>query len=163
MSKIKPCFWFNKQAPEAAEFYKSVLPDTRIEAREDAAGDFPDGHKGDPLLIEMTLVGMPVTFLNAGPHFTFNEAISFQLFCDDQAEVDRYWEALCANPESAQCGWTKDRFGLSWQIIPRRYVELMKGSDGLAQERIMKAMLRMKKLDIVELEKAAATSDSIST
>ena len=98
----------------------------------------------------------PFTLLNGGPHFRFNEAISFQIVCQDQAEVDRYWEALSAHPEAEQCGWVKDRYGLSWQIVPVRYMEIMRHAEPSTAERVMKAMLEMKKLDVAELEKAAA-------
>lgn len=151
---MKPCLWFNKNAHEAAEFYASVLPNTRIHNQEAAAADFPDGKRGDLLILELTLVGIEVTFLNAGPHFTFNESISFQLFCDDQAELDSFYEALSAHPENEQCGWVKDKFGLSWQLIPRRYVEIMKEAEPAARERVMKAMLGMKRLNLAALEAA---------
>ncbi len=155
MTELIPCLWFDGQAEEAARFYASILPDTRIESVSRASADFPSGKKGDPLEVQFTLVGKPVTGLNGGPHFQFNEAISFQLICDDQAEVDRYWEALSAHPENEQCGWVKDRFGLSWQIIPRRLNELLRDKDPARAERAMKAMLKMKKLMIAELEAAA--------
>ena len=155
MEKLVPCLWFDKQAEEAAEFYASVLPDSHIKEIMKSPSDYPAGKKGDVLLVEMTLLGRPVTLLNGGPYFQFNEAVSFQVFCQDQAEVDRYWQALSAHPESEQCGWVKDRYGLSWQIIPQRYIDIMRSADPSTAERVMKAMLEMKKLDVAEIEKAA--------
>ena len=156
MTKIIPCLWFDKEAREAAEFYASVLPDTHIKESVGAAADYPSGSKGDELLVEMSIMGQAVTLLNGGPHFHHSEAFSFQIFCEDQAEVDRYWDALSAHPENEQCGWVKDKFGLSWQITPTRLVELLRSTDPATSERVMKAMLGMKKLDIAALEAAAA-------
>ena len=156
MEKFVPCLWFDKQAEEAAEFYASVLPDSEIKERMKSPADYPAGKKGDVLLVEMSLLGRPITLLNGGPHFRFNEAISFQILCQDQAEIDRYWKALSAHPEAEQCGWVKDRYGLSWQIVPVRYIEIMRRAEPSTAERVMKAMLEMKKLDVAELEKAAA-------
>lgn len=155
MSKIINCLWFDKQAEEAAEFYVSVLPDTRIIRKVQAPTDYPLGKRGDLLLVEMTIVGQPTTLLNGGPYFKLSEAFSLQLMCDDQAEVDRYFAALSAVPECEQCGWIKDKYGLSWQLIPTRYLEIMRNSDLDTQERVMKAMLEMKKLDLAAIEAAA--------
>lgn len=156
MEKIVPCLWFDREARQAAEFYASVLPDTHIKEVVGAASDYPAGSKGDELLVEMSIMGQPVTLLNGGPYFQHSEAFSFQIFCDDQAEVDRYWAALSAHPENEQCGWVKDQFGLSWQITPKRLVQLMRTTDSATAERVMKAMLQMKRLDIAALEAAAA-------
>jgi predicted 3-demethylubiquinone-9 3-methyltransferase (glyoxalase superfamily) len=154
MTQLIPCLWFDGQAEQAAEFYASVLPDTQVDKVHRAAADFPSGKKGDPLTVEFTLVGQPMVGLNGGPDFQFNEAISFQVMCDNQEDVDRYWKALSSVPENEQCGWCKDKFGLSWQIIPRRLTEMLSHPDRQAAERAMQAMLGMKKLRIAELETA---------
>lgn len=120
-----------------------------------AAADYPSGKKGDVLTIEFTLMGRPFTALNGGPYFKFNEAVSLQVPCKDQAEVDRYWKALSAVPASEQCGWVKDKYGLSWQVVPVRLYELLADPDRKKAGRVMEAMLEMKKLDIAALEKAA--------
>lgn len=156
MTELIPCLWFDGNAQEAAEYYASFLPNSHIDETHRAAADYPDGKKGDPLTVEFTLLGRKMTGLNGGPHFTFSEAISFQLICDDQDEVDRYWEKLSAHSGNEQCGWCKDKFGLSWQIIPRRLLELMASKDPGTAEKAMKAMLQMKKLDIAGLEAAVA-------
>ena len=156
MTNLGTCLWFNGEAEEAALFYASVLPDTRLDKVHRAAADYPGGKRGDPLTVQFTLLGQPVVGLNGGPYFKFTEAISFQLMCDTQEEVDRYWEALSAHPENEQCGWVKDKFGLSWQIIPRRLTELMGGEDRDKAERAMNSMLGMKKLIIADIEKAAS-------
>ncbi|HWP65872.1 MAG TPA: VOC family protein [Candidatus Limnocylindria bacterium] len=153
--KLAPCLWFDGQAEEAAKFYVSLLPNSRIDAVHRAPADFPGGKKGDVLTVEFTLAGRQYTGLNGGPHFKFNEAVSFQIYCDDQAEVDRLTAALSAVPEAEQCGWVKDRFGLSWQIVPRRLLELLADRDPGKAERAMQAMLSMKRIDIAAVERAA--------
>ena len=122
MSTITPCLWFDGKAEEAANFYISLLPDSRVDAVLRAPGDYPSGKAGDVLPVEFTLMGQPFTGLNGGPHFQFNEAISFQIPVDTQAEADRLADALSAVPEAEQCGWVKDRFGFSWQIVPRQLI-----------------------------------------
>ncbi|RZJ43246.1 MAG: VOC family protein, partial [Brevundimonas sp.] len=146
--KIIPCLWFDKQAEEAANFYVSLLPDSRIDEVQTAPGDYPNGKAGDVILVEFTLAGSRYTALNGGPEFKFNEAISFQIECEDQAEVDRLWDALSAVPESEQCGWVKDRYGLSWQIVPRILTELMSDGAPEVKQRVFNAMMEMKKLDV---------------
>ena len=153
--KVIPCLWFDKQAEEAVSFYVSLLPDSRIEAVIRSPGDYPSGKAGDVLLVEFTLAGNRYTALNGGPHFTFTEAISLQIDCEDQAEVDRLTEALSAVPEAEQCGWVKDRYGLSWQIVPRRLTELFSDGDPGQRQRVFAAMMQMQKLDIAALEAAA--------
>lgn len=155
MSKIAPCLWFDKQAEEAAAFYVSLLPDSRIDSIQRAPSDYPSGKAGDVLTVEFTLAGQKYTGLNGGPHFTFNEAVSFQIFTDDQTESDRLTEALSAVPEAEQCGWVKDRFGLSWQIVPRRLIDLMASADTAKAKRVMDAMMEMKRIDIAAIERAA--------
>ena len=153
--KIAPCLWFDGQAEEAAELYVSLLPDSRIDGVHRAPADYPSGKAGDVLTVTFTLAGRPFTALNGGPHFRFNEAVSFQIHCDDQAEVDRLTQALSADPAAEQCGWVKDRFGLSWQIVPRRLLELMEDPDPDRARRTMEAMLTMKRIDIAAVERAA--------
>ena len=154
--KVVPCLWFDKSAEEAARFYVSLLPDSTIDQVVHAPGDYPSGQRGDVLLVQFTLAGRPYTALNGGPHFRFNEAISLQVDCDDQAEVDRLWSALSAVPEAEQCGWIKDRYGLSWQIVPHRMTELLSSGDPDVSKRVFAAMMGMKKLDVAALERAAA-------
>jgi predicted 3-demethylubiquinone-9 3-methyltransferase (glyoxalase superfamily) len=156
--KIAPCHWFDGQAEQAATLYVSLLPDSRIDAIHRAPADFPGGKKGDVLTVEFTLAGRKFTGLNGGPHFTFNEAVSLQIYCDDQAEVDRLTQALSAVPEAEQCGWVKDAFGLSWQIVPKRLLELLTDRDPGKAQRAMQAMLSMKRIDIAAVERAAAMS-----
>ena len=153
---IAPCLWFDGQAEEAATFYASLLPDSHVDAVHRSPADFPSGKQGDVLTVEFTLAGRRFTGLNGGPHCTFNEAVSFQIYCDDQREVDRLTAALSAVPEAEQCGWVKDRFGLSWQIVPRRLLELLSDPDPARAQRAMEAMMSMKRIDIAAVERAAA-------
>jgi predicted 3-demethylubiquinone-9 3-methyltransferase (glyoxalase superfamily) len=118
MSSITPCLWFDGNAEEAANFYASVFPNSHVDAVHRSPSDYPAGKTGNVLLVEFTLMGQPFTALNAGPQFRLNEAISFQIPVDTQAEADRFTDALSAVPEAEQCGWVKDRFGVSWQIFP---------------------------------------------
>jgi len=155
MPTITPSLWFDKDAEEAATFYASIFPDSRVNNVNRAASDFPGGHKGDVLSVDWTLSGQPFIGINGGPEFTFNEAISLAIDCADQAEIDHYWDALTAGGgEPGPCGWLKDRFGVSWQVVPRRLNELLRSPDGEASERAMQAMLQMGKLDVAELEAA---------
>jgi predicted 3-demethylubiquinone-9 3-methyltransferase (glyoxalase superfamily) len=150
-----PCLWFDKQAEEAAEFYVSLLPDSRVDAVIRSPGDYPSGQEGDVLLVEFTLAGSRYTALNGGPMFKFNEAVSLQIDCEDQAEVDRLTNALSAVPEAEQCGWVKDRYGLSWQIVPYAMNRLLADPDEGVRKRVFNAMMQMKRLNIAELERAA--------
>lgn len=155
MPTIIPNLWFDGQAEEAARFWTSIFPDSRIDAVNRSPADFPNGRKGDVVTVDYTLSGQRFTGINGGPDFTFDEAVSFLIECDDQAELDRYWEALTADGgEPGPCGWLKDRFGVSWQVVPRRLQELMNADDADAAERAMQAMLGMGKLDVAELEAA---------
>jgi predicted 3-demethylubiquinone-9 3-methyltransferase (glyoxalase superfamily) len=157
MSKITPCLWFDGNAEEAAEFYVSLFPDSRIDHVNRAAADYPSGAEGAVIMVEFTLSGRRFQGLNGGPHFNFNEAVSFSISCEDQAEVDRLWEALTADGgQESQCGWLKDRFGLSWQVVPRQLPELLGSSDRAAAKRAMEAMMKMKKIDVEALRRAAA-------
>ena len=153
--KVIPCLWFDKQAEEAARFYVSLLPDSRIDAVIRSPGDYPSGQEGDVLLVEFTLSGSRYTGLNGGPMFKFNEAISLQIDCEDQAEVDRLTNALSAVPEAEQCGWVKDRYGLSWQIVPRAMTRFLSDPDEGVRKRTFAAMMDMKRLNVAELERAA--------
>jgi predicted 3-demethylubiquinone-9 3-methyltransferase (glyoxalase superfamily) len=155
MSKIAPCLWFDGQAEEAAKLYVSLLPDSRIDAVHRAPADYPSGKKGDALTVEFTLAGGKFVGLNGGPHFKFNEAVSFQIYCKDQKEVDRLSDALSAVPEAEQCGWVKDKFGLSWQIVPETLLRLMTDPDPAKAQRTMEAMMAMKRIDIAAIERAA--------
>ncbi len=157
MRPIAPCLWFNGQAEEAATFYTSIFPNSRITQVARASAETPSGPKGMVLTVDFEIDGQRFVGLNGGPDFTFSEAISFVVDCADQAEVDRYWEALTADGGSpGPCGWLKDRFGVSWQIVPTRLYELVNGPDQDGAERAMKAMLEMGKLDVAELERAYA-------
>jgi predicted 3-demethylubiquinone-9 3-methyltransferase (glyoxalase superfamily) len=153
--RIAPCLWFDGRAEEAATFYTSLLPDSRVDAVHRAPADYPSGKRGDVLTVEFTLAGRRFIGLNGGPHFRFNEAVSFQIYCDDQREVDRLTAALSAVPEAEQCSWVKDRFGLSWQIVPKRMLELLADPDAGRARRAMEAMMTMKRIDIAAVERAA--------
>jgi predicted 3-demethylubiquinone-9 3-methyltransferase (glyoxalase superfamily) len=155
VSGITPCLWFDGNAEEAATFYTSVFPDSHIDAVHCAPSDYPSGKAGDVLLVEFTLMGQPFTGLNGGPQFKFNEAISFQIPVEAQAEADRLFDALSAVPEAEQCGWLKDRFGVSWQIVPRQLIRLIGGADRARARRAFDAMMQMKRIDIAAVERAA--------
>ena len=135
MRTITPCLWFDHDAEQAAERYTSLFPDSRIDRVSRAPADFPSGQEGDVLTVDFTLMGRPFQGLNGGPELQFTEAVSFVVECDDQAEVDRYWEALLEGGQESQCGWLKDRFGLSWQIVPKRLQELLDGPDPAGAKR----------------------------
>jgi len=157
--RISPCLWFDKQAEEAANFYVSVFDRSRITkiARYGTEGrEIHGGTPGSVLTVEFELEGQPFTALNGGPQFRFNEAVSLQVFCETQAEIDRFWIALSEGgpKEAQQCGWLKDRFGLSWQIVPAVLPALMADADTVKAGRVMRALLQMKKLDIAALRKA---------
>ena len=157
MDKISPCLWFDGVAEEAATFYVSLFPDSRIDSVNRAPGDSPSGKRGGVLTVDFTLAGNSYIGLNGGADFGFNEAISLSIDCDDQAEVDRYWDALIADGgEPGVCGWLKDRYGLSWQVTPRRLTEMGKSPDHEAAARAFEAMLKMTKIDVAELERAYA-------
>ncbi|HEX5510910.1 MAG TPA: VOC family protein [Actinomycetales bacterium] len=155
MPKITPCLWFDTQAEDAANFYTSIFKNSRIidVSRYGEAGPRP---AGTVLTVVFELDGQRITALNGGPEFTFSEAVSFQVDCADQAEVDYFWERLGDGGEESMCGWLKDRFGFSWQIVPRRMMELLGDPDPARAQRAMAAMLQMRKLDVSELERAAA-------
>ena len=156
MGKPYPCLWFDGNAEEAAGFYVSLLPDSHVDKVWRSPAETPSGPAGMVLTVDFTLAGQRFQGLNGGPHFTFNEAVSFVIDCEDQAEVDRLWDELTANGgEPGPCGWLKDRFGLSWQIVPRRLEELLNDPDSERARRAMEAMLTMGKIDVAQLEHAA--------
>ena len=156
MSKITTCLWFDGQAEAAASFYASLFPNSKV----GKVTRFPEGTPGQPgtvMTVEFELDGVQFVGLNGGPEFKFTEAVSFQIDCKDQAEVDRYWNALLADGgEESVCGWLKDRFGLSWQVVPSVLPKLMGDPDRAKANRVTAAMMQMKKLDVAQLEAAAA-------
>jgi predicted 3-demethylubiquinone-9 3-methyltransferase (glyoxalase superfamily) len=155
MPKITPSLWFDGRAEEAATFYASIFPDSRIDAISRSPSDNPSTKAGDVLLVAFTVAGQPFVGINGGPQFPFTEAVSFQIDCADQAEVDRYWEALMeGGGEPGRCGWLKDRFGLSWQVVPREMGAYLGGPDAAGAARAMEAMLRMERLDVAKLREA---------
>lgn len=155
MTSIAPCLWYDGQAEQAASFYVSLLPDSRIDHVMRAPGDYPDGQQGDALLVEFTLDGHPFQALNGGPAFHFTEAVSLSVTLDGQAEVDRLWDALIADGGApGQCGWLKDRWGLSWQIVPKGLVEMFASPDTQAAGRAFAAMMTMTKLDLAKAQAA---------
>ena len=156
MTSIIPFLWFDHgQAEEAAKFYATVFPDSAIDSVERSPTDNPSMKEGEVMTVHFTLAGRPFIGLNGGPDFKFTEAVSFWIDCKDQAEVDHYWEILTADGgEPSMCGWLKDRFGLSWQVVPRGLMEMYDSPDREAAKRAMDAMLKMQKLDIAQLEAA---------
>jgi predicted 3-demethylubiquinone-9 3-methyltransferase (glyoxalase superfamily) len=149
------CLWFDTQGEEAAQFYTSVFPSSKLGevTRYGPAGPRPEG---TVMTASFEVMGQEFVALNGGPQFTFNEAVSFQILCDDQAEVDRYWDTLSEGGEPGPCGWLRDRFGLSWQVVPKALPRLLQETDAETSQRVMEAMMGMKKLVIDELEQAAA-------
>ena len=155
MPLITPCLWYDGNAREAAEFYASVFPDCEVTSAMPAPGDNPSTKAGEELMVTFTIAGQPFTALNGGPLFHFTEAVSFEIDCADQAEADRYWDALVAGGgEHSQCGWLKDRFGVSWQVIPRQIGDYLGGPDPEGRARAMAAMLQMTRLDVEGLRRA---------
>ena len=155
MPKITPCLWFDGQAEEAAKFYTSIFPNSRVDKVVLSAADNPSTRTGEVITVEYTLDGTPFIGLNGGPEFSFSEAISFDIDCKDQDEVDRYWDALIqGGGEYSECGWLKDRFGVSWQVVPRELNDMLESPDRDAAKRAMEAMLKMKKLDVEQLREA---------
>lgn len=154
LSKITPCLWFDTQAEDAANFYTGIFPNSRVVdvSHYGSAGPRPEGMV---MVVNFELEGQPFMALNGGPEFTFNEAISFQVNCDSQEEVDDYWDKLTDGGQEVACGWLKDRFGVAWQIVPTVLDELVRDPDPERSQRAMKAMLGMTKLDIAELQRAA--------
>ena len=155
MSKISPCLWFDGEAEQAAKFYVSLLPDSRIETVQKNPADGPAGKAGMVLVVEFTLAGQRFMALNGGMKMQYTHAVSFKIDCADQAEVDRLWDALLSDGGKAeQCGWLQDRFGVSWQIVPTALPKYLGGPDRAGAQRAMQAMLKMVKLDIEGLRRA---------
>ena len=154
--KITPVLWFNMNAEEAASFYVTLLPDSRIDKVLRAPADNPSSSEGAAIVVDFTLAGQKYAGLNGGPNFTPNESVSFQVLTDDQAETDRLWNAIVGNGGAeSMCGWCKDKWGFSWQITPRRLIELAFGDDADRGRRAFEAMMQMKKIDIAAIEAAA--------
>jgi predicted 3-demethylubiquinone-9 3-methyltransferase (glyoxalase superfamily) len=153
--KITPVLWFDGDGEAAAEFYVSLLPDSRIDRVTRSPADYPSGKAGDVITVDFTLAGRRYQALNGGPAFPFTEAVSFMIHCKDQAEVDRLWDALIAGGgEAVQCGWLKDRWGLRWQICPEEMLEMLASPDRDGARRAFQAMMTMVKLDLAELKRA---------
>jgi predicted 3-demethylubiquinone-9 3-methyltransferase (glyoxalase superfamily) len=156
MATVTPFLWFDTQAEQAATFYVSIFKNSRI-LKVTRYGEAGPGPKGSAMTVEYELDGQPFIALNGGPHFKFTEAVSFSIECETQPEVDDYWRKLTADGgQEGQCGWLKDRFGLSWQVNPKILGELLADPDPARAKRVMEAMLKMKKIDIAALKKAAA-------
>jgi predicted 3-demethylubiquinone-9 3-methyltransferase (glyoxalase superfamily) len=154
-SKNTICLWYDRGAVDAANFYAETFPDSAVGAIHRAPGDYPDGKQGDVLTVEFTVIGIPCIGLNGGPHFKHNEAFSFQIATEDQAETDRLWHAIVGNGgQESACGWCKDRWGLSWQITPRSLIAAISDPDPMAAKRAFDAMMTMKKIDIAAIEAA---------
>jgi predicted 3-demethylubiquinone-9 3-methyltransferase (glyoxalase superfamily) len=153
-TKIVPHLWFVDKAVEAAHFYVSLFPDSRVDSVTPIPADTPSGPAGSVPVVEFTLAGQPFMAISAGPLDPFNHAISFIVNCDDQAEIDRLWDALSSGGTIEMCGWLKDRYGVSWQIVPTVLGEMMKDPDRDRARRVTQAMLQMKKFDIARLEQA---------
>jgi predicted 3-demethylubiquinone-9 3-methyltransferase (glyoxalase superfamily) len=148
------CLWYDKDAEAAARFYAATFPDSKVTAVRKAPGDFPGGKAGDVLTVEFTVLGVPCLGLNGGPTFKHSEAFSFQVATDDQKETDRYWNAIVGNGgQESECGWCKDRWGLSWQITPRTLIEAL-AKGGAEAKRAFDAMMTMKKIDVARIDAA---------
>jgi predicted 3-demethylubiquinone-9 3-methyltransferase (glyoxalase superfamily) len=154
LQKITPFLWYAREAEEAARFYTSIFPDSRVKSVVAMQSDSPSGPPGSVKVVEFTLFGQDFTAMSAGPLDPFNHAVSFMVTCADQAEVDRYWNALLEGGTAEQCGWLRDRFGLSWQIVPKAMMDMMASPDKAASKRASDAMMTMVKLDIAKLQAA---------
>ena len=155
-AKATICLWYDGQAEEAAAFYAATFPDSRVTAVHRAPGDYPSGKAGDVLTVEFTVLGIPCLGLNGGPAFRHSEAFSFQVATDDQAETDRYWDAIVGHGgQESACGWCKDRWGLSWQITPRALTDALAAGGDVAR-RAFEAMMTMHRIDVAAIERAVA-------
>jgi predicted 3-demethylubiquinone-9 3-methyltransferase (glyoxalase superfamily) len=153
--KVTLCLWYNHDAEDAAKFYASTFPDSRVGSIVHAPGDYPDGQKGSVLVVEFTVLGIECVGLNGGPSFPHTEAFSFQISTRDQAETDRYWNAIVDNGgQESACGWCKDRWGLNWQITPVVLTGALKHEDPAAAKRAFEAMMTMRKIDVAAIEQA---------
>jgi 2-polyprenyl-6-hydroxyphenyl methylase/3-demethylubiquinone-9 3-methyltransferase len=154
-AKNTVCLWYNSDAEEAARFYAGTFPDSSVDAVHRAPGDYPAGKEGDVLTVEFTVMGIPCLGLNGGPAFKHNEAFSFQVVTTDQVETDRYWEAIVGNGgEESECGWCKDKWGVSWQITPTALIDAITDPDPAAAKRAFNAMMQMRKIDVAAIEEA---------
>ncbi len=152
---LTTCLWFDKNAEEAAKFYAKTFPNSRVTSVLKSPADYPNGKAGDVLTVEFTLLGQSFVGMNGGPGHPFTDAVSFQVFTDTQEETDRYWNAIVkSGGKEVACGWCKDKFGLSWQIVPRALMEGMNDPDKAAAKRVMEAMMQMVKIDIAKIEAA---------
>lgn len=156
MERITPCLWFSDKAEEAANFYVSLFPDSRIDRIIKSPLDTPGGKKGDVMLVQFTLAGRPFAALNGGDAFSFSPAVSLYTLCRDQAEVDRVWDALLDGGKPMVCGWLTDRYGLAWQVVPQAMQDILNGDDTEKMARAMQAMMQMVKFDVAGIEAAAA-------
>ena len=155
ISKNTICLWYDGTALDAATFYAKTFPDSAVGAVHRAPGDFPDGKEGDVLTVEFTVLGIPCVGLNGGSAFKHSEAFSFQVSTEDQAETDRYWNAIVNNGgQESECGWCKDKWGLSWQITPRVLTDAFTGPDRAAAKRVFEAMMTMRRIDVARIEAA---------
>lgn len=154
MSRIVPHLWYSEKAEEAAAFYASIIPNSRVDRVTSLPADTPSGPAGSVQVVEFTLAGQPFQAINAGPLDPFNHAVSFVVNCEDQAEIDRLWDALSEGGQIEQCGWLKDRYGLCWQIVPTVLGEMMTDPDRARAKRVAEALLKMVKLDIAGLQAA---------
>ena len=153
MQKITPCLWFNNNAEEAIDFYSQVFKDVKV-GKLVRYGDAVPQLKGQVVTASVEILGQPFTMLNGGPKFQFTEAVSFVVHCQNQEEVDYYWDELTREGEESMCGWLKDKFGLSWQIVPKQLIEMLSDTNAERSARVMKVMFQMRKLDIAVLQKA---------
>jgi predicted 3-demethylubiquinone-9 3-methyltransferase (glyoxalase superfamily) len=155
------CLWYDRDAEEAARFYAETFPNSSVGTVFRAPGDFPSGEKGDVLTVDFTVLGIPCVGLNGGPTFKHNEAFSFQVATEDQAETDRYWNAIVNNGgQESQCGWCKDKWGVSWQITPNALTQAVTSPDPGVAKRAFDAMLKMQKIDVAKIEAAVAGDSS---
>jgi predicted 3-demethylubiquinone-9 3-methyltransferase (glyoxalase superfamily) len=155
LAKNTICLWYDGDAEEAATFYAETFPDSSVDAVRPAPGDYPSGKQGDAITVEFTVMGIPCLGLNGGPEFKHNESFSFVVATDDQEETDRYWNAIVGNDgQESQCGWCKDKWGISWQITPRALTDGYTDPDPAVAKRVFEAMMPMKKIDIAAIEAA---------
>jgi len=154
-ARIFPFLWYAREAEEAARFYASIFPDSRVDRVTALQSESPSGPPGSVKVVEFTLMGQPFHAMTAGPHHEFNDAISIMVLCEDQAEIDKYWNALLQSGGKPQaCGWLNDRYGLRWQIVPARFAEMMADRDTARSKRVTDAMMQMVKFDLAAIEKA---------
>lgn len=157
MTSLTPCLWYDGAAEDAARFYAATFPNSSVDAVQRAPGDYPAGREGAVLTVEFTVLGTKFLALNGGPAFSFTEAVSFQVHTADQAETDRYWSAIVeGGGRESRCGWCKDRWGLSWQIVPRQLMEALTDPDPASRKRAFEAMMTMTRIDIAGIEAARA-------